>query len=70
MLTSSPLQGFYGTPPPEEERLQFLDRAHELGCRHWDTAALYGDSEELLGRWFERTGKRKDVRPKVLSCLG
>jgi aryl-alcohol dehydrogenase-like predicted oxidoreductase len=41
--------------------LAFLDRAYELGCTHWDSAALYGDSEELLGKWFERTGKRKEV---------
>ena len=47
---------FYGTPPPDEERLQFLDRAHELGCTHWDSAAMYGDNEELLGKWFELTG--------------
>ncbi|KAK4244653.1 NADP-dependent oxidoreductase domain-containing protein [Corynascus novoguineensis] len=55
------LSTFYGTPPPDEERFKLLDRAHELGCVHWDSAALYGDSEELLGRWFERTGKRKDI---------
>ncbi|KAG7290044.1 hypothetical protein NEMBOFW57_000036 [Staphylotrichum longicolle] len=55
------LSSFYGTPPPDEERFKLLDRAHELGCRHWDSAALYGDSEELLGKWFERTGKRDDI---------
>ncbi|KAK3296532.1 NADP-dependent oxidoreductase domain-containing protein [Chaetomium fimeti] len=55
------LSSFYGTPPPDEERFKLLDRAHELGCVHWDSAALYGDSEDLLGRWFERTGKREDI---------
>ncbi|KAH6627352.1 NADP-dependent oxidoreductase domain-containing protein [Chaetomium tenue] len=55
------LSSFYGTPPPDEERFKLLDRAHELGCVHWDSAALYGDSEDLLGKWFERTGKRKDI---------
>ncbi|KAI2635717.1 putative aldo-keto reductase [Hypomontagnella submonticulosa] len=55
------LSSFYGVPPPDEERFKFLDRAYELGCRHWDSAALYGDSEELLGKWFQRTGKRKDI---------
>ncbi|OTB03017.1 hypothetical protein M426DRAFT_322243 [Hypoxylon sp. CI-4A] len=55
------LSSFYGTPPPDEERLKFLDRAHELGCTHWDSAALYGDSEVILGKWFQRTGKRKDI---------
>lgn len=55
-------QAFYGVPPPDEERFRLLDLAHESGCIHWDSAALYGDSEELLGKWFQRTGKRKEVR--------
>ncbi|KAJ0107294.1 hypothetical protein J7T55_015759 [Diaporthe amygdali] len=55
------LSSFYGTPPPDEERFQLLDRAYELGCTHWDSAALYGDSEELLGKWFQRTGKRSEI---------
>jgi aryl-alcohol dehydrogenase-like predicted oxidoreductase len=59
--TTESLAAFYGTPPPDEERFKLLDRAHALGCVHWDSAALYGDREDLLGRWFERTGKRKDV---------
>ncbi|KAK0671278.1 putative aldo-keto reductase [Cercophora samala] len=55
------LSSFYGTPPSDDDRLAFLDRAHELGCTHWDSAALYGDSEVLLGKWFEKTGKRSDI---------
>ncbi|KAI1081038.1 putative aldo-keto reductase [Whalleya microplaca] len=55
------LSSFYGVPPSDEDRLKFLDRAYELGCTHWDSAALYGDSEELLGKWFQRTGKRKEI---------
>ncbi|KAI4098390.1 MAG: hypothetical protein LQ339_006445 [Xanthoria mediterranea] len=55
------LSSFYGVPTPDSERFALLDRAHELGCTHWDSAALYGDSEELLGKWFQRTGKRKDI---------
>jgi aryl-alcohol dehydrogenase-like predicted oxidoreductase len=30
---------------------QVLDRALELGCTHLDTAAIYKDSEEVIGRW-------------------
>ena len=56
------MPAFYGTKPPDEERFAFLDRAYELGCRHWDSASMYGDCEELLGKWFQRTGKRSDVR--------
>ncbi|KXX81392.1 Aldo-keto reductase yakc [NADP(+)] [Madurella mycetomatis] len=46
---------FYGKPPPDEERLRLLDRAHELGCIHWDSAALYGDSEDFVGEIFMAT---------------
>ncbi|KAL8897901.1 MAG: hypothetical protein Q9192_002362 [Flavoplaca navasiana] len=55
------LSSFYGVPTPDAERFALLDQAHELGCVHWDSAALYGDSEELLGKWFQRTGKRGDI---------
>ena len=43
-----------------------MDRALEMGCVHWDSAALYGDSEELLGKWFQRTGKRDEVSTNPL----
>ncbi|OJD33636.1 pyridoxine 4-dehydrogenase [Diplodia corticola] len=50
-----------GEPAPDEERFQFLDRAVELGETFWDTANVYGDSEDLIGKWFERTGKRDEI---------
>ncbi|KAI0091134.1 NADP-dependent oxidoreductase domain-containing protein [Irpex rosettiformis] len=55
------LSAFYGTPKPDEERLKFLDHLYASGCRNWDTANTYGDSELLIGEWFERTGKRGDI---------
>lgn len=55
------LSAFYGTTESDEERFKVLDRAYELGMRHWDTADIYGDSEDLLGAWFKRTGKREDI---------
>ncbi|KAI0312457.1 NADP-dependent oxidoreductase domain-containing protein [Amylostereum chailletii] len=51
----------YGPHGSDEERLKFLDELYASGCRHWDTADAYGDSEELLGKWFKRTGKRADI---------
>ncbi|KAJ9157841.1 Aldo-keto reductase yakc [Pleurostoma richardsiae] len=55
----------YGKPGGtrlEEERLAVLDRAWELGCRHWDTADIYGDSEDLVGRWFKlHPERRQDI---------
>ncbi|KAF2836217.1 aldo/keto reductase [Patellaria atrata CBS 101060] len=55
------LSSFYGVPTLDEDRFKLLDRVYELGCVHWDSAALYGDSEELIGRWFQRTGKRTEI---------
>ncbi|EJT98052.1 aldo/keto reductase [Dacryopinax primogenitus] len=46
----------------DEQRFKVLDRAYELGCRFWDTANIYGDSEELIGRWFAANpDKRKNI---------
>lgn len=40
---------------------QILDAAFERGCTFWDTADVYNDNEELLGKWLKRTGKRDQV---------
>ncbi|KAJ7660154.1 NADP-dependent oxidoreductase domain-containing protein [Mycena polygramma] len=52
---------FYGAVESDEERFKVLDAAHAAGCTFWDTANIYGDSEELIGKWFKRTGKRDDI---------
>lgn len=44
-----------------EQRLAFLDRVYELGETFWDTADVYMDCEELVGKWFQRSGKRNDI---------
>ncbi|KAL1837312.1 hypothetical protein VTJ49DRAFT_4034 [Mycothermus thermophilus] len=49
----------YGSVGSDEERLQFLTRAWELGCTHWDTADSYGDSEDLVGKWLARYPERR-----------
>ncbi|TFK39319.1 Aldo/keto reductase [Crucibulum laeve] len=57
------LSGMYtssGTPA-DEERLAFLDAAVERGCTFFDSADAYGDSEDLLGRWFKHSGKRDSI---------
>ncbi|KAH9885371.1 aldo/keto reductase [Xylariomycetidae sp. FL2044] len=51
----------YGVLPSDEERFKILDRAVELGATFWDTSDLYGDGEELIGKWFKRTGKRDQI---------
>ncbi|KAH8812497.1 NADP-dependent oxidoreductase domain-containing protein [Xylogone sp. PMI_703] len=55
------LSGTYGQPQPDEVRFKVLDRAVEIGATFWDTADVYHDSEDFLGRWFKRTGKRNEI---------
>ncbi|KAI9793530.1 MAG: hypothetical protein M1816_007963 [Peltula sp. TS41687] len=51
----------YGKVDSDEERFKVLDRAYELGVTNWDTADAYGDCEDLVGKWFQRTKKRDDI---------
>jgi hypothetical protein len=56
------LSAFYGPTKPDSERLALLDKCYELGGWHWDSADIYGDSEDLLGKWFAANpDKRKDI---------
>ena len=56
------LSAFYGKPKPDEERLKFIDDLYARGQRNWDTADMYMDSEDLLGKWFKANpDKRKDI---------
>ena len=60
------LSAFYGTPVSDEERFKVLDRAIELGCTFFDSADVYGDSEDLLGKYFK---KYPEQRKKVSAVL-
>ena len=55
------LSAYYGKPESDEERFKVLDKAYELGETFWDSADVYMDNEELIGKWLERTGKRDDI---------
>ncbi|KAK2459918.1 hypothetical protein APHAL10511_008047 [Amanita phalloides] len=55
------ISSYYGSVEPDEQRFKVLDAAYEEGCTFWDTADVYGDSEELIGKWFKRTGKRDKI---------
>ncbi|PQE07464.1 putative IN2-2 protein [Rutstroemia sp. NJR-2017a BBW] len=55
------LSAFYGAPEPDEARFKVLDRAYDLGQTFWDSADMYLDSEDLVGKWFKRTGKRDEI---------
>jgi aryl-alcohol dehydrogenase-like predicted oxidoreductase len=56
------LSVFYGAAKPDNERLALLDQAYKLGEHFWDTSDMYGDNEDLLGKWFAANpDKRKDI---------
>ncbi|GJE93677.1 aldo/keto reductase [Phanerochaete sordida] len=55
------LSAFYGIVKPDEERLKFLDTLYESGCTFWDSSDAYKDNEDLLGKWFARTGMRGKI---------
>jgi len=38
-----------------------LDRAYEADQNFWDTSDAYEDDEELVGKWFKKTGKRDEI---------
>lgn len=64
-LGLAPLSIAYGKAPPDSDRLALLDKALELGCYFWDTAQVYGDSEDLLREFF---ASRPGAREKVFLC--
>ncbi|KAJ7267964.1 NADP-dependent oxidoreductase domain-containing protein [Mycena rebaudengoi] len=55
------IAGAYGAVGDDEERFKVLDTAYDAGCTMWDTADIYLDSEELIGKWLKRTGKRDEI---------
>ncbi len=60
------LSVFYGTPASDEERFKVLDRVIQLGSTYIDTADMYGDSKDLLGKYFQ---KYPQQRQKVISII-
>lgn len=54
--------GAYGDGGTDEQRLAFLDQLHERGETFWDNADIYGDAEDVVGKWFTANPeKRKDI---------
>ena len=60
----------WGEQNTQDEAFEQMDFALSNGVNFWDTAELYavpprketyGDTEEIIGNWFERTKKRKEV---------
>jgi aryl-alcohol dehydrogenase-like predicted oxidoreductase len=60
----------YGTAGSDEERFKVLDRAIELGSTYFDSADVYGDNEDLLGKYFKKyPQQREKVSRNILVCL-
>ncbi|KAE8343188.1 hypothetical protein BDV24DRAFT_172953 [Aspergillus arachidicola] len=54
--------GVYGAAPSDEDRIALLDHAHAIGQWFWDTADVYFDSEEIIGKWRAKNPeKAKDI---------
>ncbi|KAJ5810446.1 NADP-dependent oxidoreductase domain-containing protein [Penicillium pulvis] len=51
----------YGSAGTLEDKIAILEHAHATGQRFWDTADLYADSEDVVGEWVQRSGKRNDI---------
>ena len=45
--------------PDEEKSFRILDEAFASGVNCIDTAADYGDSEKVIGRWLDASGKKR-----------
>uniref|UniRef100_A0A0W0EWU9 NADP-dependent oxidoreductase domain-containing protein n=1 Tax=Moniliophthora roreri TaxID=221103 RepID=A0A0W0EWU9_MONRR len=53
------IPGGYGAIESDEERFKVLDVAYASGCTFWDTANIYGDSEELIGKWLAKNPEKR-----------
>ncbi|KAF5376107.1 hypothetical protein D9615_007746 [Tricholomella constricta] len=51
---------FYGKSD-DQASLATLTHAADRGITFWDTADIYGHSEDLIGQWFNATGRRSEI---------
>ncbi|KAK9453291.1 NADP-dependent oxidoreductase domain-containing protein [Dipodascopsis uninucleata] len=55
------ISAFYDTVIPDEKAFEIFDKLLEEGCTFWDTAYIYNNNEEVLGRYFAKSGNRSKV---------
>ena len=68
----------FGNQTDEDQAHRQMDMALEAGMTFMDCAEMYpvnpvraetvGLSEEVIGRWLARTGRKRKPAPAVLSC--
>jgi len=63
------LSAFYGAVASDDERFKVLDRVYELGQTNWDSADIYGDSEDLIGKWFKRFVDQSSLQTVLLKIV-
>merc|ERR1712217_90388 len=54
------LSAFYGAPKPDEDRFKVLDKLYASGELFWDSADMYMDNEDLIGKWFQANPGKRD----------
>lgn len=62
---------FFGRGDSEEQAVELMDAAWELGVRWFDTADAYGGgrSETYIGRWIRSTGQRPQLTTKTFNPM-
>jgi aryl-alcohol dehydrogenase-like predicted oxidoreductase len=62
---------FFGHGLNDEQALELMDAAWELGITHFDTADAYGGghSEEMIGRWIASRGHRPTLTTKTYNPM-
>ncbi|KAG6878058.1 hypothetical protein C0993_000381 [Termitomyces sp. T159_Od127] len=60
MGSGSALGSIYG-PNDDKVSFEMLTYAANRGMTFWDTADVYGHSEELIGKWFAKSGRRSEI---------
>jgi aryl-alcohol dehydrogenase-like predicted oxidoreductase len=62
---------FFGQGLTDDQALELMDAAWELGIRHFDTADAYGGgrSERVIGRWIATRGVRPRLTTKTFNPM-
>ena len=69
----------FGPETSEQDSYAIMDRAHESGVNFFDTANVYGwekgegITEQIIGRWFEQGGGRRErtvLATKLYGSMG
>jgi aryl-alcohol dehydrogenase-like predicted oxidoreductase len=62
---------FFGKGLTDEQAIELMDAAWELGITHFDTADAYGGgrSERAIGRWMRARGARPTITTKTFNPM-